>query len=216
MIVIRSLDRQPLWPSLSGNQYGTPLSCSSMSLVRLILSFFLLYPCASFVHGSQTFRPAAVPFAVRTPSLNTWQNPWTLNGSTNNWPFFWQHGVSGPGVCVPLISQRPVSHTMCIQGLGWICYIRVDGTAYTLWGQNDPAQDKGVMQGNLISTEVTPTRTIQIINTGPLNVTVTFLSPVEVARFYPLQVCHCGVLIALVAIRLITAITSIFLRCTRI
>ena len=78
---------------------------------------------------------------------------------------------------------------MCIQGLGCVCYIRVDGTAYTLWGQLiRPKSEAGdVKKGSLISTEVTPTRTIQTIQVGPMNVTVTFLSPVEVVWLYPLQ-----------------------------
>ena len=80
-------------------------SCSSMLFVQLILSFFLLCPCVSSVHGSQTFWPAAIPYAVRSPYLNTWQNPFTAHGSTDNWPFFWNNGVSNVGVCVPFISQ---------------------------------------------------------------------------------------------------------------
>ena len=91
--------------SLAGIHSVPPLSCSSMLLVQLILSFFLLCPCVSPVHGSQTFWPAAIPYAVRSPYLNTWQNPFTASGSTDNWPFFWNNGVSSVGVCVPFISQ---------------------------------------------------------------------------------------------------------------
>ena len=70
-----------------------------MSPIRIVLSFLFLYSSLLLsTYGAQTFWPAAVPFAVRTPYLNTWQNAFTAHTSTNNWPFFWNNGVSSVGV----------------------------------------------------------------------------------------------------------------------
>ncbi|EPS95243.1 hypothetical protein FOMPIDRAFT_1054403 [Fomitopsis schrenkii] len=127
-----------------------------MSLLRLILPCILLYVCALSVHGAQTFWPAQVPFAVRSPYLSAWQT--TASSSTNDWPGFWNSPV-----------------------VGWICYIRVDGTTYTLWGNNNLNLPKSVAvidAGTLQDIQVTPSRTIQVIQAGLMNVTVTFLSPV--------------------------------------
>lgn len=70
------------------------LPSSSMSLIRFISASVLLCCCLWSTQGVQTFWPAAVPFVVRTPYLNAWQDPFTAGGSTNNWPFFWSDGFS--------------------------------------------------------------------------------------------------------------------------
>lgn len=71
-------------------------------------------------------------------------------------------------------------YVISLQILGWICYIRVDETTYTLWGHDNLPQSIGITASSLLTTELTPTRTIQVIKAGPINVTVTFLSPVDV------------------------------------
>ncbi|EPS95242.1 hypothetical protein FOMPIDRAFT_1054402 [Fomitopsis schrenkii] len=126
---------------------------------RFIISLLLLLGGFRFsVYGAQTFWPAAIPLAVRTPYLNAWMytQP-SYAASTNNWPSFWN-----------------------TNNLGWICYIRVDKQTYTLWGNNNLPSSVGIKQGNLIETELTITRTIQVIQAGlEMNVTVTFLSPID-------------------------------------
>ena len=57
----------------------------TMPFFRLSVLSFLL------VHGAQTFSPAAIPFAVRTPYLNAWQT--SSADSTNQFPFFWNNTV---------------------------------------------------------------------------------------------------------------------------
>ena len=44
---------------------------------------------------------------------------------------------------------------------------------------------------NVTYTEVTPTRTIQTVQAGPINVTLTFLSPIEVCFSIALVCASC-------------------------
>ncbi|KZT68279.1 hypothetical protein DAEQUDRAFT_337808 [Daedalea quercina L-15889] len=101
----------------------------------------------------QTFWPAAAPLAVHSPYLNVWQTAI----STNDYPIFWNGSV-----------------------LGWVGFIRVDGSTYRWLGNNyDMSGSVGAVGCNVTFTEVTPTRTIQNVQAGPMNVTLTFLSPIE-------------------------------------
>ena len=66
-----------------------------------------------------------------------------------------------------------------LQYLGWIMYIRVDGSTYSLFGQKMFA-NLSVTPATVVDTTVTPTRTIQLLRAGNLDVTLTFLSPIDV------------------------------------
>lgn len=61
--------------------------------------------------------------------------------------------------------------------LGWAGHIRVDGTNYRWLG--DDAQAPSI-PGNLTGKQFTPTRSIFQVQAGPMNLNVTFLSPIEV------------------------------------
>ncbi|KAH9920686.1 uncharacterized protein B0H18DRAFT_1213278 [Fomitopsis serialis] len=123
-----------------------------MSLLGLASLLSIICLTLLQVHGAQTFWPAAIPLAVRTPYLNSWQYTTKTSGSsTNQWPSFW-NGVT----------------------LGWIGYLRVDGSTYSLLGSS-----AYISAGFVVETQLTPTRTIQIIEAGPMNVTLTFLSPID-------------------------------------
>ncbi|KAF8883859.1 hypothetical protein BD779DRAFT_1626150 [Infundibulicybe gibba] len=56
--------------------------------------------------------------------------------------------------------------------LGWMGYIRIDGIIWEWLGPQGRS-------GNLTKIEITPTRTILTLVTGPMEVEVTFLSPIE-------------------------------------
>ena len=60
--------------------------------------------------------------------------------------------------------------------MGWTGKIRVDGATFQWMGQD------GIEDGNATVTDIqiTPTRTLFIMEAGPINLTVTFLSPIEV------------------------------------
>ncbi|KAJ7144241.1 hypothetical protein C8R44DRAFT_143399 [Mycena epipterygia] len=121
------------------------------SLIPLgLLQLWSSWP--SLVHAQQSFFPAAVPLAVRSPTFNCWLD--TRNGSnpTNTWPTFWND-----------------QHT-----LGWAGYIKVDGSTWHWLGNPVPGN-----ASTWISTEITPTRTIITVQAGPMLLNVTFLSPVE-------------------------------------
>ncbi|KAM5540215.1 hypothetical protein V8D89_006034 [Ganoderma adspersum] len=96
-----------------------------------------------------------MPLAIKTPYMSVWYE--SVNNSnplTRNWPEFWN--FTGP---------KPT--------IGWEGRIRVNGTTY-LWMGKD-----GSGLANITNIQITPTRTIFIMQAGPMNVTITFLSPVE-------------------------------------
>ena len=83
-----------------------------------------------------------------------------------------------------------------------------------LWGLNNLDHSVGILKSNLVTTNLTPTRTIQVMQAGPMNVTVTFLDPVDVCSLQP--VSSPTQLMLNLAIRLTTALASILLFRTRV
>ncbi|KZT68281.1 hypothetical protein DAEQUDRAFT_338010 [Daedalea quercina L-15889] len=138
------------------NTTSTILVALFLMLFRFVLLLFFSYSPILSVYGTRTFTPAVLPFAVRTPYLNAAMFVPQSVSSTNNWPGFWNG-----------------------ETLGWICYIRVDGKTYTLFGNNNLASSYNISAGTILETELTPTRTIQVIQAGPMNVTLTLLSPID-------------------------------------
>ena len=65
--------------------------------------------------------------------------------------------------------------------MGWNADVRVDGKAYNLMGT--PLSLRNFI--NAIQTNViyTPTRTSYSLKAGPVDVNITFLSPIEVHLF---------------------------------
>ena len=59
--------------------------------------------------------------------------------------------------------------------MGWTGKIRVNGTTYKWLGMDETGTP-----ANVTNVQVTPTRTLFVMQAGPMNVTITFLSPVEV------------------------------------
>ena len=62
--------------------------------------------------------------------------------------------------------------------IGWAGKIRVNGTTYNWMGFNDTS-----ISTNTTNVQITPTRSIFVMRAGPVNVTLTFLSPIEVRGF---------------------------------
>ncbi|KZT10711.1 uncharacterized protein LAESUDRAFT_643898 [Laetiporus sulphureus 93-53] len=117
----------------------------------LLLSVLFLGISTKGVSSAQTFWPAAVPLAVRSPYFSAWQA--TTNGTnvTNEWPTFWDNNI-----------------------LGWAGHIRIDNETYRWLGAYD-----GPLATNLTSVQVTPTRTIYSVQAGRMDLTITFLTPIE-------------------------------------
>ena len=62
--------------------------------------------------------------------------------------------------------------------MGWAGKIRVNGTTYKWLGM-----DGSGTPANVTNIQITPTRSIFVLQAGPMNVTITFLSPIEVRVF---------------------------------
>ncbi|KAJ7662636.1 hypothetical protein DFH06DRAFT_1042656 [Mycena polygramma] len=115
-----------------------------------ILHLLTVWLCPA--RAQQTFFPGAVPLAVRSPTFNCWLD--TRNGSNpmTTWPTFWND-----------------QHI-----LGWAGYIKVDGQTWHWLGSPVPGN-----ASTWLATQVTPTRTILTVQAGPMQLNVTFLSPIE-------------------------------------
>ncbi|KAG6869300.1 hypothetical protein C0993_000053 [Termitomyces sp. T159_Od127] len=101
------------------------------------------------------FNPASVPLAVRTPYLSAWL-PQGAGAALNDvWPTFWTGQI-----------------------LGWAGLVKVDGTAYSFLGTpNVPGAT--YIKATQRSLQFTTTQSIFVLSAGPIDITVTFLSPVE-------------------------------------
>ncbi|CAK4033826.1 Hypothetical predicted protein [Lecanosticta acicola] len=107
---------------------------------------------------SSTFsplRPPAIPLAVKSPYLSTWQQAGSDGGNggylPGEWPTFWQGQVTG-----------------------WCGMIRVDNATYTWMG--NPANTKSY--ANQTAFSYTSTQSIFTLSAGPVQMVVTFLSGV--------------------------------------
>ncbi|KAI0633572.1 hypothetical protein C8Q77DRAFT_1217931 [Trametes polyzona] len=119
-----------------------------------ILVVFNASLCASQVLP-QTFFPASVPLIVRSPYLSSWYNG--TDGAlevSRSWPIYWGRLV---------------------------CSIRIDGQTYIWTGIDHPTL--GCLNASVTNTKITPTRTIFMMRAGPMNVTITYLSPIEPSDF---------------------------------
>ncbi|KAF8883867.1 hypothetical protein BD779DRAFT_1472365 [Infundibulicybe gibba] len=115
----------------------------------------------SFVQAQGTW-PGSVPLAIRSPHFNCW-----LPG--RGWGVGPPSGTAG---CVHFQSSFVSRIHPPPQILGWIGAIRIDGVAWVWLGE--------VTNGTtLVKTEITPTRTILTLAAGPMELEVTFLSPIE-------------------------------------
>ncbi|EIW62862.1 uncharacterized protein TRAVEDRAFT_114910 [Trametes versicolor FP-101664 SS1] len=114
----------------------------------------------------QTFFPASVPLAIRSPYMSIWSATSNVSAPpSDSWPLFWgQH------------ARIDLSHgsqtIMDLQGT-----VRVDGKTYLWTGQTETTIE--AFSANLSAVRITPTRTIFVLQAGPINVTITYLSPIE-------------------------------------
>ena len=60
--------------------------------------------------------------------------------------------------------------------MGWAGKIRIDGATYG-WMGNDNIPSN---HSNITNVQITPTRSIYTMEAGPMNFSITFLSPIEV------------------------------------
>ncbi|KAE9394302.1 hypothetical protein BT96DRAFT_886621, partial [Gymnopus androsaceus JB14] len=122
-----------------------------MILILLLLASSLLVRCQT---------TPAIPLAVRSPYLQAYMDKHTGASVPNTWPNFWT-------------TNHP---------LGWSGLLRVDDVPYEWLGS---AVEGGlnltskVTVATLEDITITPTRTVLSLTAGPMNINVTFLSPIE-------------------------------------
>ncbi|KAJ7904655.1 DUF1793-domain-containing protein [Mycena olivaceomarginata] len=119
----------------------------------------LLLPLATLVQAitwtATPFNPSSIPLAVRTPYLSAWL-PQGAGAALND---VW----------------ASVLEWKCI--LGWAGFVKVDGVSYVFLGTPSvPATFSKAVQK---SSHFTSTQSIFVLSAGPVDITVTFLSPVE-------------------------------------
>ncbi|KZT12529.1 DUF1793-domain-containing protein [Laetiporus sulphureus 93-53] len=124
--------------------------------VLTLLSLFYLRSVNSAVTWTATpFNPASFPLAVRSPYLSAWLPQGEGNALNAVWPQFWTGST-----------------------LGWAGYINVDGTSYNFLGDPD-VPNTSAQKATQKSSEFTSTQSIFVMTAGGIDLTVTFLSPVE-------------------------------------
>ncbi|KAJ7068407.1 DUF1793-domain-containing protein [Mycena amicta] len=119
------------------------------------LAALCLLPLSTALSWTATpFNPSSIPLAVRTPYLSTWL-PQGAGAALNDvWPTFWTGQITG-----------------------WAGFVKVDGVAYSFLGASSvPATFNKAVQK---SFKFTSTQSIFVLSAGAVDITVTFLSPVE-------------------------------------
>ncbi|KAJ7498791.1 DUF1793-domain-containing protein [Mycena latifolia] len=126
-----------------------------LMLFVLLPAFFFVFCGASQVTWEATpFNPSSIPLAVRNPYLSTWLPQGSGNSLNGVWPQHWTG-----------------------QTVGWAGFIKVDGTSYSFLG--DPRIPPSFAKATQKSMEFTSTQSIFVMSAGAMDLTVTFLSPVE-------------------------------------
>jgi len=124
----------------------------------LLIPLSLFYIVLAQPSSPNTLFPAAFPLAVRSPYFSAWENS-TSGDIVSSWPAFSAQSSAGL--------------------LGWQGLIRVDNSVYRWLGWNSADSGAPTSPGNLMDVQITPTRTIYTVQAGPMNVTATFLTPIE-------------------------------------
>ncbi|TFK92712.1 hypothetical protein K466DRAFT_581623 [Polyporus arcularius HHB13444] len=126
-----------------------------MAAVLSICVLIGILVLSAVADAQRSFFPSAIPLAVRSPHFSLWyQSTAGAQPLLNSWPSFW---------------NAPTSI------IGWTGRIRVDEVTYS-WMGNDAFWNN---TADIIDIQITPTRSIFVMQAGPMNVTVTYLSPIE-------------------------------------
>ncbi|KAH8997909.1 hypothetical protein EDB92DRAFT_1792338 [Lactarius akahatsu] len=125
-------------------------------MIRFLILPFLLVQCGT---AQQTFFPPAIPLAVRSPYLSSWD--FTTNGTTI-------------GKLWSTTSAHQPNSTIN-DNLSIPVHVRVDNITYAFLGSS-PSVNGTV---NLTNTVITPTQTKLTAQAGPMEFNLTFLNPIE-------------------------------------
>ncbi|KAH9077812.1 hypothetical protein EDB83DRAFT_2514525 [Lactarius deliciosus] len=125
-------------------------------MVYVLILLFLLVQCG---RAQQTFFPPAIPLAVRSPYLSSWD--------------FTTHGTTIGKLWSTTSAHQP--NSTINDNLSIPVHVRVDGVTYSFLGYS-PSVNGSV---NLTNTVITPTQTKLIAQVGPMEFNLTFLNPIE-------------------------------------
>ncbi|KAJ3489039.1 hypothetical protein NLI96_g2399 [Meripilus lineatus] len=125
-----------------------------LSWSSVVLPFLAFLLNTSFCVSQRTsgrFSPSEVPLGIKSPYFNCWVKNEPV---VPQWPTFWNNQI-----------------------LGWSGLIRVDNVTWEWLGN-------AIMNSNIsvpLDLSITPTRTIYTFRAGPMDVKITFLTPIELA-----------------------------------
>ncbi|KAK7470513.1 hypothetical protein VKT23_001939 [Stygiomarasmius scandens] len=124
-------------------------------LFFVLLSVFQYFSATLCLDWTATpFNPPSFPLAVRSPYLSAWLNQGQGVALNGDWATFWNGQI-----------------------VGWAGFVRVDGKAFSILGNAGvPATFEKAVQK---SSHFTSTQSAFVLAAGPVDVMVTFLSPVE-------------------------------------
>ncbi|TRM67680.1 hypothetical protein BD626DRAFT_104598 [Schizophyllum amplum] len=123
-------------------------------LLHCWLGLLLLAARSSYAWSATPFNPASVPLAVRSPYVSTWLPQGSGKALNDAWATFYTGGITA-----------------------WAGFITVDGKPFSFMGT--PAADADFEKAVQKSVEITSTQSIYVMTADTVDLTVTFLSPVE-------------------------------------
>ncbi|KAJ7232842.1 hypothetical protein B0H12DRAFT_1239497 [Mycena haematopus] len=140
---------------------------------QILCAGLLALQAAATSWTSTPFNPPSIPLAVRTPYLNTWLPQGQGSALNTAWPNFWAGQVTA-----------------------WAGFVKVDGKSYSYLGAAS-VSGSPFTQATQKSFTFTSTQSIFVLSAGPVDVTVTFLSPVDatdlVRQSIPFSYMHVSV-----------------------
>lgn len=150
-----------------------------------IIAHLLLY-LAPAAHAS--LWASWLPLVVRSPYTSTWMNATNVPYDPNNVdgvrraPTVWSQCLESQVIALFRVA-RTVTKT-CYQDCSLAGLIRIDQARTYAWLGNPGDNLAGINRSILTSIQVTPTRTTMNMTAGPLDLSFTFLSPIEVCTAY--------------------------------
>ena len=141
------------------------------------MTYLLILLFSLVQHGRATLFPAAIPLAVRSPYLSSWD--FTTNGTTIGqlWSTTSTHrpdSTTNDACDFPSLDVTP--KFTAFQDLSVPVHVRVDNVTFSFLGDS-PSVNGSV---NLINTIISPTQTRLIAEAGHMQFNLTFLNPIEV------------------------------------
>ncbi|KAL1706445.1 hypothetical protein EV121DRAFT_278880 [Schizophyllum commune] len=124
------------------------------ALLPYWLGLLLLFARGANAWDAKPFNPASVPLAVRSPYVSTWLPQGKGTALNEAWATFYTGGITA-----------------------WAGFITVDDKSYSFMGV--PGADADFEKATQKSVEITSTQSIYVMTAGAVDLTVTFLSPVE-------------------------------------